>query len=656
MRSWSGTTVGAVDGGRQSPRRAGARLVRAAAPAAALAAALALGAPAPAEELRHVVKDPYYGDTLFYFYQQRYFSALTDLMVSQQFARVSHHADEAELLRGGLLLSYGVYREAGEVFERLIEDSAQGKVPPAVRDRAWFYLAKIRYQRDRTAQAEEALDRIGNSLPPDLEVERRLLQAQVRMARGDYAGAADVLKTIGSARGASGVALYARYNLGVALIKSGKVEQGTALLEELGRTPASSEEFRSLRDKANVALGYAALQANDPELAREYLDRVRLNGMLASKALLGFGWAAEVLKQPQKALVPWTELARRDPSDPAVLEAELAVPYVYAELGALAQSLQRYQEAIALFEREEASLDESIAAVRAGKLIDSLIARNPGEEMGWFWNIDALPELPHPGQLVPVLAGHEFQEAFKNFRDLQFLAGNLRRWKQNLGVYRDMLDNRRQAYAERLPQVKMQPLAAEIAALESRRERLAAELAQAQAQADGAAFADGRERGLAERLQRARGSLDRIGTGPDADAARERYRLASGALAWQLAQEFPARLWEAKKGLRDLDAELAAARRRNVEIAQAQRDEPARFERFDQRIAELAPHVDALLARVEELIPGEQRVVQDLAVAELERQKELIAGYATQARFAVAQIYDRADVAKEGSRAPAPAR
>ena len=77
-------------------------------------------------------------------------------MVSQHFDRVAQHADEAEVLRGGLLLSYGLHKEAGEIFAQLIE---KGAAPP-VRDRAWFYLAKIRYQRGFLAEAEEAMARI----------------------------------------------------------------------------------------------------------------------------------------------------------------------------------------------------------------------------------------------------------------------------------------------------------------------------------------------------------------------------------------------------------------------------------------------------------------------------------------------------------------
>ncbi|MDE2300074.1 MAG: hypothetical protein KGK18_18140, partial [Burkholderiales bacterium] len=154
--------------------------------------AAAFGAPPLAAEAAHEVRDPHYGDVLFHFYQSHYFTALTTLMASQHFDRVAHHADEAEVLRGGMLLSYGMQREAGAIFARLIEQGAS----PAVRDRAWFYLAKIRYQRGDPAQAEVALARIESRLPPALEEERGLLQANLLMARADYAGAANALSAL----------------------------------------------------------------------------------------------------------------------------------------------------------------------------------------------------------------------------------------------------------------------------------------------------------------------------------------------------------------------------------------------------------------------------------------------------------------------------
>jgi len=594
------------------------------------------------------VTAPHYGDSLFYFYQGRYFTAVTGLMVSQQFERMAPHDDETEILRGGLFLSYGLHREAGAVFESLI---ARGAKQP-VRDRAWFYLAKIRYQRGLYDEADQALARIEKPLPGDLQEERVLLTANVLMARGRFAEAATVLETVTKGSAAS---TYVRYNLGVALVRSGDTARGTPLLDAVGKMPATTDELRSLRDRANVALGYAALQEGRPQQARAYLERVRLAGMYSNKALLGFGWASAAQGQMKSALVPWGELADRTPADAAVLEAKLAVPYALTDLGASAQALALYQQAITAYDREGAQIDAAVQAIRGGGLLDALVAANPGDEMGWFWSIRTLPaapELPLGPHLAQLMATHPFQEAFKNYRDLRFLERNLQQWQESLGVLRDMLAHREQAYSERLPAVRAKEQALNVAGYGEQVAALAAELERAERDADAAALASARERELQVRLDRVRDTLAALGDDPQAVAARERYRLAAGALLWQQSSEFSARLWNAKKALRELERNLAEVRARDAALAAAERDEPARLAAFGRRIDALATRVDAMLPRVVALAQEQQVAVQEMAVADLQRQKERLAEYGTQARFAVAQLYDRASVSQEIKRAP----
>jgi hypothetical protein len=50
-----------------------------------------------------------------------------------------------------------------------------------------------------------------------------------------------------------------------------------------------------------------------------------------------------------------------------------------------------------------------------------------------------------------------------------------------------------------------------------------------------------------------------------------------------------------------------------------------------------------MMARVAALRQEQQVALQDIAVAELTRQKAYLAGYSTQARFSVAQLYDHAN-------------
>jgi hypothetical protein len=269
---------------------------------------------------------------------------------------------------------------------------------------------------------------------------------------------------------------------------------------------------------------------------------------------------------------------------------------------------------------------------------------NPGEEMGWFWSMQDVPEMPHSGHLVPVLAQHEFQEAFKNYRDLLFLTRNLEDWRDKLVVFDDMLANKQKAYAERLPVVLQRAGQLGLESAKQRRDALADEIQKGTDADDGVAFADARELGLLARIEAARKEIEKGGDDAEIGKARERLRLASGALTWELAQEHGERAWKARKELQAINADLAEAERRSLALAEAQREEPARFERFAARIAALKPRIEALIPRVAALTKEQQDAVQGIAVAELQRQQERLDVYATQARFAVAQLVDRAYV------------
>lgn len=581
---------------------------------------------------RREVKEPFYGEVLFYFYQQKYFSALSHLMTSQQFDRLGQHSDDAELLRGGMLLSYGQHVEAGRIFDRLMEKG----VTPALRDRIWFYLAKIRYQRGYLEEAEQALARIENNLPGDLEDERRILDATLLMSRQEYRKAAERLEGLNTK---SSWSHYGRYNLGVALVKAGEPNKGIALLEQVGRLKTQDPELMALRDKANVALGFTYLQDGWPELARGYLERVRLNGLLSNKALLGMGWAYSVRDDQERALVHWNELQNRNRLDAAVQESILAVPYALGKLGAYRQSLAKYEEAIDLYTNETNQLEASIGAIRAGKLGALLLQEDTAEERGWFWKLEHLPDAPESRYLEHLLAGHDFQEALKNYRDLRFVQARLEQWASDIAIYGDMLSTRRTGFANRLPQVLQSRRVQDLPKLKSKRDALAQALMRIENEASTDALATPKEQEQLARLERIRERLRRrIDT---SEESQERFRRIQGLLTWNMAVDFKARQWEARKSLNELDGLLQESESRRVALELAQRETPARFRTFGERIEALAPRIQQLRARAQELARAQENYLGELAIAELRQQQERLATYLTQARFAVAQTYDR---------------
>lgn len=590
------------------------------------------------------VKDPHYGEVLYYFYQQKYFTALSRLMTAQHFNQFEHHVDDAELLRGGMLLSYGMHLEAGRIFERLIAEGA----PLAVRNRAWFFLAKIRHQRGYLQEAEQALAQIEGKLPPELEGERQILHALLLMRRGEYRAAADLLKTV---EGKSPWVRYGRYNLGVALVRAGEMQSGITLLDQLGREPAQDEEMASLRDKVNVALGFSLLQAGRAEEARASLERVRLSGLMTNKALLGMGWAQLSLNRTEKALVYWEELRQRGGLDAAVQESLLAVPFALGKLGAYRQSLERYEEASRLYEQEMIQIDQSVSAIRAGKLTDLLLRDDTSEEDGWYWKLEKLPDAPESRYLVQLMAGHNFQEALKNYRDLRFLVARLDQWAHDLPVYHDMLATRRAGFRKRLPESLTLARERDSATHTAARNRLEDSLNRIIQENNADALENEREHDQRLRLARIERLLERQGSSADPDTA-DRVRLLRGLLTWDVAVAFPARRWEAQLSLQSLDKALDDTRSWREALSQARETMPKEFDAFETRIRALTPRLRTLQDRARELSQAQSAYLGELAIAELTAQRERLATYLTQVHFAVAQIYDQS--ASESKEAPAP--
>ncbi|HEY8520742.1 MAG TPA: tetratricopeptide repeat protein [Gammaproteobacteria bacterium] len=622
------------------------------APRATIAALVCLGAaslaaPAAARERAPngtVVQDLAYGEVLFHFFQEDYFTALTRLLAAQQRNELEVHAAEAELMLGGLYLSYGQHRLAGEIFERLLAQS----VEPEFHDRAWFFLAKIWYQRGYLADAEAALSRIGGELPEALEPERRMLHAQVLMSQERFEEALAALESW--RRPSDEWVGYAKYNVGVALVRLGRVEEGARVLNEVGTLDPENPALAALRDKANVALGYAWLQAARPLAAKPPLQRVRLEGPFSNKALLGVGWADAELQDYRAALAPWLELKNRSLLDAAVQESLLAVPYAFARLGAERQAADYYTEAIAAFDAEIARLTSAIEAVRRGELIGQLLGRDP-HASGWYWRLEDVPDSVESRYLYELLATHRFQEGLKNYRDLLYLDANLDRWQQSLGAFDDILDTRERAYRARLPVVEESLARIDLERLAAERLELEARLSAIERNEDVVALGTPREQALWRELQAVEEKLARLGTDPAAEEARAKHRFLKGLLLWDLRRDYKARLWAEKNSLRELDRQLKEAQRRHHQVNAARQDWPEKFAALKARVDALEPRVSSLREAVRSALARQEAFLRDVAVDELEAQLARLDTYRVQGRFALASIYDRAAARTGGPQA-----
>lgn len=582
------------------------------------------------------VQDLAYGEVLFHFFQEDHFTALTRLLAAQSRDELPSHAAEAELLLGGLYLSYGQHRLAGEIFERLLEQS----VDPELHDRAWFFLAKIWHQRGYLPESEAALQRIAGELPEELEPERQMLHAQVLMEQQRFEEA--LVRLEAWRRPRDEWVGYTKYNIGVALVRLGRIDEGAKVLGEVGELDPENPDLDALRDKANVALGYAWLQAAAPLQAKPALQRVRLEGPYSSKALLGAGWADAEQENYRAALAPWIELRGRDLLDSAVQESLLAVPFAFAQLGADKQAADYYVDAIEAFSDEMARVDASIQAILDGSLINELLRQADAGASGWYWRMQRIPRTDESRYLYELIATHRFQEGLKTYRDLLLIGENLDHWADSLGAFDDILDTKHRAYEQRLPRIDASLRRMDLDQMAAERVTLESRLVAIERTEDVVALGTASQQQLWQQLESMQPKLRQLGDDARADELRDKQRFLQGLLLWDLRRDYQARIWAEKKSLRDLDRQIKEAQRHYHLVSTARDEWPREFSDLSTRIGGLRPRVAGLQNMAETALAAQRNLLQGLAVDELTAQRERLSTYMVQARFALASIYDRA--------------
>jgi len=592
------------------------------------------GAPASVQDLQ-------YGEVLFHFYRQDYFNSIVRLNIAQKQQRLPHHGREAELLLGGLDLSYGLRNSANEIFTRLLNDD---NTDIAIRNRAWFHLAKISYQRGDPERALYALDQIKGGISESNRAEAIYLQSLLLLKQGRNAEAIRVMLESNTDKAWKP---YLAYNLGIARIRTDEIEDGTGLLNRIGQTDAGNEELRLLRDKANLALGFTYLKHGTAEQSRQALDRVRLEGILSNKALLGAGWADADSDAYGLALVPWMELGQRDAADPAVQEALLAIPYAMTKMSLHGQAVDRYNSAIDILLQERHSLDQSIADIRNGGLIAALKSDATGTD--WLKDIAGINASPALRYQVQLMASYDFQEAVKNYRDLLSLQDNLDHWKNNMASYEDMLATRKLRYEKHQPAAHRALDSQALAGISRQHKNLLQTITVVESDNNPLALANSTENRQWNRLRDIGNRLDQLPDSQAVEQLRGKYRFLKGVLYWQVNADYKPRLWQAKQQLAELGDLISRSEHAAGTLKLADTAMPAGMAAFSKRAGEKKQLISALLKQSDGTLQKQGRYIENLAVIQLEKQKQRLDRYLTQARFALAQTYDVALTAQPGT-------
>jgi hypothetical protein len=582
------------------------------------------------------VRDLQYGEVLYYYFQQDYFNSIVQLQVAQQQQRLPNHSTEAELMLGGLDLSYGLRDEANRIFQRLL---SEGNTDVDTRNRAWFYLAKISWQRGDMDAALHAIERVQGHMSAATRTAATNLHSLLLLDQGNNEAAIELLENAHSGRRWSP---YLGYNLGIALLRDQQPARGAKQLDRIGGSNTRDEELRLLRDKANLALGYSYLKNGNPQQARKTLERVRLEGPLSNRALLGTGWADTESENFGAALVPWLELSRRDSTDPAVQESLLAIPYAMTRMKLHGRAVAQYNDGIDRLIEERQKLAQSIDAIQQGELQSLLQQHDLGAGNGWLQQLHLDSEAPALRYQLALMSTHDFQEAVKNYRDLLVLKDNLTTWKSDISAYDDMLAVRQTRFDMQRPAARQALQGTRLQQLQQRYATLSGTLEHIEATGDASGLATAEEARQWRQLETIGARLAQLPDTPEIAELQEKQQRLRGVLIWQFYSDYKPRLRQASKQLAELETLLVESQQRIDSLQQADLGTPAGFDTFDRRIADNKARIDQLASRTDATLLKQGRQLEQLAIKELEQQQQRIDTYIIQARFALAQTYDSA--------------
>jgi hypothetical protein len=609
-------------------------------------AAILCAHPGAAAELR----DLYYGEALFHAYQGDYFDALErlDAEISQHYRvdeprldSLHQHIDHAEFSVGDFELYYRMHHRAGRAIRAVLE----GDVSEPVRNEAAYRLAKIHFQKGQPEEAMRALAGIQGEVPESIRDDIDFLRANVHMALRQPSEAIPVLSEL---QGSADLEGFATYNLGIALLQDGRDEEARVQLERAGRVSGRDQALLAIRDKSNLVLGTMLFEASQFGPAQKSLDRVRLRGPFSNQALLRAGWADASADNFERALVPWSILAERAPTDAAVQEAILVLPYAYSKLDVHGRAALLYGQAVESFGIELEKVDASIESIRDGKFLQALLREEIRQNEDWVIRLRSLPKTPETFYLMALMASHDFQTALQNVLDLEDLRKRLVVWQRTLTSFEDLVRLRRGYYEPLLPEMdaRFRELDARLRLRREQQVNLDQRLQKMLVAARPELLATASEQSLAARLAALEAKVGDEAGSMQADL-RARIARLRGVLSWRWVTAYHERLTETHDHLRELNAQVARLDEQYEGFVRSRQAAAHSYVGYDGSIRHLRVRLKRSIERLEGLMVRQGHLLEVVAVDELVARRKRLADFHNQARFAFADSYDRASKAPD---------
>ena len=613
---------------------------------------LTMVAPAQADEPGpERAKDLRYGWALYEYHQGNVFEALTQLAVAREQGGIEGHGDHPALVEGGLMLSWGMTREASKLFTELLGSDGTGStLSPDVRNQAWFYLGKVFFLEGNRELAGENLERVDGEILAeanhDLYREWVYLRARVAMMSSRIEDVSKLTSLKEQLEDTDIWSLYLQYNSAVAALDAGDVATAEAELQTLiaiiqqsADSAKPEAEREGLLDRARLSLARLYLRDDRFDAALEILGDMPLNGVFADQALFDYAIAAAGQGRPDRALDALDTLSSRDLFLPWRQQVPFARAYVLEQMNKPQRALPAFRQAADLYQARIEELD----IIRNRLTEESLMAQLDFTRDSDGILTDSYGRLrvqPADFGIAEVLASETFQQALAELNELYQMQSFIAERQSRFESFRIMLETREQQRQVRIAETRQALENQQADQWQTLHEEFRETIATALAEEDVQFFMTAEQKALRDKLNEVEETL--AGLPDDATTARQRetYRRMRAYFDWWIADDYGVNRWAAQKQLRELDREM--------QHFQAQRQRVETLMSDDGRHAELARRISAserelatLGQEVAVALSNARRILLSQVDSMLVAQQEELNGYLVASRHAQARLADQ---------------
>ncbi|MCD1648302.1 hypothetical protein K7I10_13225 [Marinobacter adhaerens] len=609
-------------------------------------------APAQADEPQpERAEDLRYGWVLYEYHQGNAFEALTQLAVAREQGGIDGHGDHPALVEGGLMLSWGMTREASRLFTELLgADGAGSTLSTDVRNQAWFYLGKVFYLEGDHDLASENLERVDGDILAeanhDLFREWIYLRARLAMMSSRFGDESELASLRAKLEDTDIWSLYLRYNSAVSALAAGdavtaeaELQALIAIIEQSTDSAEPEAEREGLLGRARLSLARLYLRDNQFDAALGVLGDMPLNGVFADQALFDYAVAAAGQGRPERALDALDTLSNRDLFLPWRQQVPFARAYVLEQMNRPQQALPAFKQAADHYQarieelnniRNRLSEENLMAQLDFSRDSDGILTDSYGR----------LRVQPVDFGMAEVLASETFQQALAELNELYRMQSFVAERQSRFESFRVMLETREQQRQVRIAQTRRALENQQANQWQQLHQEFSEKISEALTEEDAGFFMTSEQKALRDKLDEVEETLASLPDDATTASQRATYQRMRAFFDWWIADDYGVNRWAAQKQLRELNREMDSfqAQRQRVETLMA---DDARHAELARRIAASERELATLGEEIADALGNARQALLSQVDSMLVAQQEELNGYLLASRHAQARLADQ---------------